>query len=575
MSEAAFVQNSFGIVQDFLATAIVVDDQAFLGESEYTETVQLLKSPGRQAAEKIASAPEQSSEAPKVVSLSVEAPTQHPIPESRASSDHKLDGKKLVDKFGEFGIVCSVIRPEKSEIEKLDKMLRNFSSVADVFIFDWVLYGDATGAKTKELIRQLVNGEQKEGSGRARLILVYTGELNLEQVAIDISKDLDSLKLQVSQEGFNVLLPGLGTRIAVFGKHGPKRPPEAAKRVLNPDELPQTVIREFSEISRGLLSNAAMASITAVRRNAYQLLRRFSSDLDPAFATQSILICPEEASEQIVPIIAAEIQSVLEDAGVGALLNAKSLKHWLAYRIAQNISKAPAGSSVSQEQYKSGFECLLDFGVSKDQLAKLQNDHGAFFQGCNIREKKKVSKDLTSLLAGSDVEKQGDRNLAMLMSNRHFYENAKPILTLGTIISSTRRNNTEEINEYWICLQPICDGVRLKDKRFFPLLPLVPSSDTGESVIVVRDGHEPKFLQAKYNPFYLKMVEFAPVSRERVVAQNSEGTWGFISTDGTKYKWLSELKPSHAQRIAHGVSVAVSRIGLVESEWGRLVKPIL
>ncbi|WP_158790786.1 response regulator receiver domain [Granulicella sp. L60] len=576
MSGTVFAQHSNKIVQDFLSTVIVVDDQAFLDalerSAEPTEA-KALKDPGRQAADKDETKLERVDAQPKPSAAPSEEPSSQSLTESSTASAHRLDGKQIIDKFGEFGIVCSVIRPDKDEIPKLNDVVRAFAPVADVFIFDWVLFGDTTGAKTKELIRELVTSSSDSHNGRARLIVVYTGELDLAQVATDISKELGSLNPQVTPDNFNIHLSGTGTRIAVYGKPSLNRTPEGTQRSLKPNEIPTAVIREFSEISRGLLSNAAMASITAIRRNAYQLLSRFPPDLDPAFVTQSILVCPERASEQIVPLIASEIGSILEDARIGDFLDTPPLKVWLEDRIARNASHPPADSDLSKEQYRNGFDQLLDLGIGKDELLIIQKNHGQFLTALHIGEKKKTAKILTNHLASSDFEKVGDSNLALLMSVRHMYEKAKPYLTLGTIISATRMQETVEVTDYWVCLQPVCDGVRLKAKRFFPLLPLTPSSETGESVIIVRDGAEVRLLLAKFNPFLIKMVEFAPIAQERVTAQERGATWSFTSIDGTEYKWISELKPSHAQRVAHQVSVAVSRIGLVESEWSRLAKP--
>ena len=123
-----------------------------------------------------------------------------------------------------------------------------------------------------------------------------------------------------------------------------------------------------------------MASVAAIRRNAYQLLSRFPPSLDPAFVTQAILIHPEKASEQIAPLIASEIESLLEDAGIGRLLDASELKNWLEYRIQAGESVPSAGNRVSNDQFKAGFEHMIDTALGRRGLRISPKSMG-FFRG--------------------------------------------------------------------------------------------------------------------------------------------------------------------------------------------------
>jgi hypothetical protein len=572
MSDLAFLRDSTRIVQDFLTTAIVVDDQAFLfaeeAQDESFRHKQPLIVPARQAVDKPTPALTTSSGNSSHDKVDE---TESQRKESRISAqDQTLNGKLLIDRFGEFGVVCSVIRPHKTELKKLHETLKRFAPIADVFVLDWVLYGDVTGENTKALIRTLVSDLETDGDGRIRLIVVYTGETDLEQVTEEVKKGLDWFKGEIKKERFSVILPGTGTRIVVYGKDGTIRVEDAAKRSITVDQLPDTVVREFAEISRGLLPNAVMASITAIRRNAHQLLSRFPSSLDPAFVTQSILICPEKASEQIVPLIASEIASILEDARIGELIEAKHLREWLDHRIESKLCNPPTNSRVTREEYKAGFEKMIEDGASKEKLKVLAEQHANFRNEIVPGDRKKVAKAITARLASTTIESTGDAKLAMLMSLRHRYEGAKPQLSLGAVVANTHPKNGVEVTDYWVCLQPVCDSVRLKSNRSFPFVPLNLVDDTNEHVIVVEEGGDVRYLQGKYNPYLIEMIEFAPGQNEQVFAENLGGRPTFTSMDGRNFTWIAELRPAHAQRIAHRVAVEVGRIGLVESEWGRI-----
>lgn len=222
MSDLAFLRDSTRIVQDFLTTAIVVDDQAFLfaeeAQDESSRHKQPLIVPARQAVDKPTPALTTSSGNSSHHKVDE---TESQRKESRISAqDQTLNGKLLIDRFGEFGVVCSVIRPHKTELKKLHETLKRFAPIADVFVLDWVLYGDVTGENTKALIRTLVSDLETDGDGRIRLIVVYTGETDLEQVTEEVKKGLDWFKGEIKKERFSVILPGTGTRIVVYGKDG-------------------------------------------------------------------------------------------------------------------------------------------------------------------------------------------------------------------------------------------------------------------------------------------------------------------------------------------------------------------
>jgi hypothetical protein len=67
------------------------------------------------------------------------------------------------------------------------------------------------------------------------------------------------------------------------------------------------------------------------------------------------------------------------------------------------------------------------------------------------------------------------------------------------------------------------------------------------------------------------MISFSPNKNEKVMADaQSDGGFLFNDTGKVIYKWIADLKPAHAQRIANLLASNLSRVGLVESEWNRL-----
>ena len=72
------------------------------------------------------------------------------------------------------------------------------------------------------------------------------------------------------------------------------------------------------------------------------------------------------------------------------------------------------------------------------------------------------------------------------------------------------------------------------------------------------------------------MIRFAPArpSDKQVLARRVK-SGRFFKASGTtsKYRWVADLKPEHAQRVANEYAYELSRVGLTESEWLRRWMP--
>jgi len=57
-----------------------------------------------------------------------------------------------------------------------------------------------------------------------------------------------------------------------------------------------------------------------------------------------------------------------------------------------------------------------------------------------------------------------------------------------------------------------------------------------------------------------------------IVAAHKDGGGRYIfKLEETEYEWIAQLKPSHAQRIANTIGQQLSRVGLTEAEWARII----
>ena len=190
--------------------------------------------------------------------------------------------------------------------------------------------------------------------------------------------------------------------------------------------------------------------------------------------------------------------------------------------------------------------------------------------------KKDVHETLTQTFCNDEDDfQESDYKFAMLTSVKNLYSGSRsPILTLGTILKKVPIDNSDESEKYWLCIQPRCDCVRIEDNRKFFFLPLKKVKGDQKSDIIVKidgiDYEKLKINQKIYDSTYFQFS--SNYADDQVVrAEREDSHYIFETTNGLKFKWISELKNQHAQRIVNNFAANISRVGLDESEWLRRV----
>lgn len=538
-----FTELSQEVAEKFLHTVVFVDDQAeFIKPDRPKE----LEKPGRGGGKG--------------------KDTQK---DGNGQDAHKLDAKKVIDAFAWKGMVCSVLKPDKGEnpmgiaIEAAEK--------ADVLILDWRIYDD-DGDKAMKIIGNIITSDLSENP-RLRLIIIYTAE-NI----VEISKKIGEKhcgNFNKRDGGFAFSQGHL--RIVIFAKEGVGVPPDIGARVLSIDELSKQVSVEFAKITAGLVSNVALESLAVLRDNTHLIMGRLGPEMDPPYLGHRVLLPnPDDAMYHAVDIVASEFHSLLHDYEVGKKADIEAVRAWLylkeqKYGIS-NLRIGTGNESVESEKLcdwvKNGFKGSkwLDEYV-KRKHSNINED--------NIPNKKedierKVYKTITETFCAEGVDAtELDHRFAMFTSlkNRYGRSERRPILTLGTILKS-------ESTEFWLCIQPRCDSVRIEKKRkfFFLFLKVVGGNEKFDLIL---EDEENKFKKLKihYKIYDSTHFEFSSDgSDEQVIRAKAEnGDFVFYTADETrsKFKWISELKTEHAQRIANDFAAKLSRVGLDESEWLR------
>ena len=434
----SFATRSEEALRRFLRTAVVVDDNV---SSSSKENVSVLNIPMR----------------------GVNTSTSTDIPQSQSQSGN-INGTALVEAFLKENILCTVLE-RRSGPEEGENI-----PIADIFVLDW-MFGDE-GGKAVACIKKCTI----DHSHAVHLICIYTSEPDVSKISdklIDDFRDIEDV------DGGNIFKIN-NTYIVILKKKSSGSLPDgvAPFKEVEEEDLPKELIKTFSALTGGLLSNAVLHALSAIRDNTYALLSRFPSSLDPAFLSHRVYSNPCEDTEQhIIPLICSEISSILSQAGISDNLNVDAITDWIK---AENTPKQhPEVFNIEEgkdiDAYSEGN--FLIKGVSS--LKRKENDKEDISDE-EKKENEKHNKVIDNILNvkesnmtrywGAEKASEVDSKLAILMSCEYMYSNSRPMLKSGTIIK-----DQADSSRFYLCIQPPCDCVRIESSgRYFIFSPMTP-----------------------------------------------------------------------------------------------------
>lgn len=474
--------------------------------------------------------------------------------------------KQLVGSFAKEGMVCALYEPaENFETDKNSEIFK-LCERADVVIFDWDLYKE-DGANILPLIANLVDSSQSSVPHHVRLCAIYTTKPELDRVANSIFEHLKNKNLKVNPVNESLTLIAGATRIIVLGKPDvPNRTPANKEFEVPEDKLAARVIDEFARMHCGLLPSYALHGMSAIRRNSKKILDNFHGDMDGAFLLHRALILKsEDAFDQLPELLAEEVLAVILDDQIDRTTKIE-------------IAKASANSIVLDVknldwQIKTGRPAREPGELARIFLAggesAIKSDH-KWPEDSDIQIK-------TLHSAMGCIESNAEKKLAALFSVRTRYKSQPPALGFGTVIRKIPQSAEDHTPiSYAICLMPLCDSIRLKSgptQTSFPFwtLKTVVKNQDGRGIVLETPDHTYVELMASGKPKDMLWIEKFVADEQKVVTALTEnGSYWFQGAD-FKLEWVAQLKPSHAQRIAHDIGQKFSRVGVVEAEWVRLL----
>lgn len=504
---------------------------------------------------------------------------------SESAKTFKLHAGEVIEAFAASGKLCSVYKVTRKQDEA---NVLKLAKKADVIVLDWrigleepsskgtvsdeeedVEIDDVRGQFALGLIRKLV----EEDAG-LKLILVYSGETDLAGITETIAAHLKTSDIEFDKNDFNLSLKNL--RISVYGKgtlKSKKLNEQAKTRIVEYDQLPEKIIKEFAVLASGIVAIIALKSISLIRENASKLLTTFNSSLDPAFLTHKALLPdPAEALDRLLEVIGLDVQSLI--------LNHNSVEINIDEIVNLYIKDNCAADVIFNFPDRGRFKKLvIPETVSNDHLSIITrvgienffkinshevnaDDRNLFQQYCHLEliDSYAINKETQDELLESNLD------FAKLTTLKNFYlSDYIPILIQGTILKDDQSNTFH----YWLCIQPECDCVRIKNnqQRFLFLWLKKVSPEKNHEIVLDKDT----YLKIIFTPFRAKFFSFKK-NDEGVVKPTigHDGKRIFAMSDaGNKLRWIGELKDDFAQSVSNDFAAKVARVGTDHSEWLR------
>ena len=514
------------------------------------------------------------------------------VERERGSTEHMEEGEldevsfhDVQNSFAKKRIICSLYQPKKTASFGETSEIYKLCSTADVVIVDWALYGDS-GGKATTLVGNVVERSQTEIPQQLRLVLIYTLERNLGYVANKIFEDLVERlgedKVAADPQSAGLVLTTENARVVVLGKRENTPLAQFSDYWVRESDLATRTIWEFSRLASGLLQAIVLRGIANLRKNNLRILGRFQKGLDVAFLTHRALVLPDEAFGQIVPLLTDELRAVLEDTlsdsplgkppAVKEILDDWCDKHWKSRSDAKlEIGDGVDGLEFVRDAFCNGPALKKDY--SQFQGSKIPGLVRNGEDGSPEWDEKKCNKhNLAGYLLGACSIDDSHERLGSLMSLRAKYGNSRRALHLGVIVRELEGNEDEK--RYLLCLQPVCDSVRIEDKSQAFIFCVLKQPEDGKGFThCIIDGGD-NVIKLKYKPNIPGVFVSNFPGTDAVYAdkddKNKPDRFIFKDEKGKGYEWIAELKTEHAQRAAEQFGRELSRVGLTESEWLRI-----
>lgn len=347
------------------------------------------------------------------------------------------------------------------------------------------------------------------------------------------------------------------TVVLIFGKPGPQLTGgENRRQPADVSELPTMIRNDLEMVFKGLMPEFVFRGINALRESVPRILATFNSDLDSAaLVHRALLPEPADAGPQFVRLLASDFEQVLQDELIGEVWDRESVRtHIEGTSLAGSLARL-VEILKSNENVRDDLKALDDMEIVCEAIIDGLSETG-------LRDS--AMRRAVPALVAAVGDEVANESLAVLMSSSSLGE-TPPRLELGIVVQG-------EDGGLWLCIQALCDSVRLEESRSFPMIRITVAPRVPAAMIRLPDGRAVP-IGFDTSPYRLAMPTFAPTDGGAVTASGDQSNWHFTSEDSARYRAVSRLRPEIAAQAVHGVAAAASRVGSDISEWLRRGAP--
>lgn len=493
--------------------------------------------------------------------------------------ENAFDAKEISSVFAQKGKLCTIFAPStEGELQNCSSLFEK----SDVVVLDWYLNlennqqnadveADAEteeprGIYTIELIKHIVNDALDK---KLKLVVVYTGDgAKLyditrdihDAIATDANFNIDENNCQVFSTNVSILVRAKSNE----EKEGQlKYNKNLQSKIVKYEELPEFITKEFSNFVGGLLPNFALSAIASVRNKTSNILGVFSKDVDPAFLGHYVSI-PDcnDAISMLPKVFGTAITNLVDTCDL-------NFDSWINYWIDKNTNEW--NRKIGKKTFNINADNLKALVNPSKKFEDKLND--VFKAGIDINNPSQIDfykKEAANLFC-SDETDNSNYKWAKLVQHSNLFSSPKNYkLTTGTIVKC--KNDSNDDWRYLICIQQSCDALRIpKEGRTFLFLPL-KKDIKGLAVVVEEESKESHFI-VDDNSYAIEVYKFTPdEDKSLIIAQKSDSKECFFQDiTGKHFVWVAELKEIFAQNIVTAYASQLSRVGVDNSEWLRLL----
>jgi len=547
-----FFEVSRSIAEDFIQTVVAVDDNICFGEVSKFNSMDL------------------EIEIPDDNILGLNRTDTDVLSLATTDSNNNLNYQELSSCFASKSILCSALKAYDGENGGQETIDATFSIAkkADITILDWQMESNPSdfGKIAKGAVNKLLQHDV-DSNGRLRLILIYTSEM-ISTVLSALHAELTNFHTQINDNReiiFSEKKLSL-CKIVVINKQ------------VDIQSLVNESINEFTRMTCGLLSNATLAAITEIRDKTHHHLYKFNKELDAAYISHvlGLISSPamrenahEVAFDYGIDLLAEELKSDLQiSTQVKKSLSKDVLQKWPDFIFDQNSGvnfRFKVGSCPEVPVTIDRMKRILSV-TEKEEFEQILEEIPKFPAVAPLSILKTFSDKHIQFIVGEDNLEQHLQLSAIQCTRRNMN-------TLGSYIPTLKqgvvlRRITD--GKYYVCIQPLCDSVRLTCSTNFTFLRISKVASSKPMTHVI-NGVNPPYLCFDIDPVSknIFMKSFEPSLDQKMVKAELCNQKYIFKAGDEDFEWCGEFKQPIFQGIVNDVSASLARVGFDSFEWLR------